>query len=182
MSSPSKKRKLNSGAKQTSVPARGLEYFFAKQRKNPSSSNTSSSQESLARSSQSRDVNGDLTDEELAKRLQAEWDAEVRGSFGQNSPRPPNHSFGPAEPSMLETSTAAKPAPSPSPQVPQAVKSANTLSLSSASAVEDQITASIPLDENPLTFEPTKYIPKLQESWAAEGGEASYALLTRCFQ
>jgi DNA ligase-1 len=32
-----------------------------------------------------------------------------------------------------------------------------------------------------LTFDPAKYIPQLQESWASEGGAASYSLLTRCF-
>ncbi|KAH6623353.1 hypothetical protein F5144DRAFT_359001 [Chaetomium tenue] len=185
MSSPAKKRKLNSGAKEKSAPARGLEYFFAKQRQNASSSNTPSSQESMAQSSQPSDVNGHLTDEELAKKLQAEWDAEVRGTSSQNTPHPQNQNFDAvvpeAGPSALETRTAAEPAPSPSPQVPQAVKTTQTLSLSSASATADQVTASIPLDENPLAFEPTKYIPKLQETWATEGGDASYALLTRCF-
>jgi len=32
-----------------------------------------------------------------------------------------------------------------------------------------------------LTFEPAKYIEDLQGHWAAEGGNASYALLTKCF-
>lgn len=185
MSSPAKKRKLNPGAKQTSAPARGLEYFFAKQRQNASSSNTPSSQESMAQSSQPSDVNGQLTDEELAKKLQAEWDAEVRGTSAQNTPHPPNQNLdavgADAGPSTLETRTPAEPVASPSPQVPQAVKTTKTLSLSSASAAADQITTSLPLDESPLTFEPTKYTPKLQEIWAAEGGDASYALLTRCF-
>ena len=184
MSSPAKKRKLNSGAKQQSVPAKGLEYFFAKQRQNGSSSNTPSSQESMAQPSQPSDANRHLTDEELAKRLQAEWDAEVRGSSGQNTPQPQNQNSDAVvdvASSTLETHTPAEPAPPPSPPTAQAVKTTNTLSLSSASAVADQITASIPLDENPLTFEPTKYIPELQKTWAAEGGDASYALLTRCF-
>lgn len=186
MSSPAKKRKLNSGAKQQSVPSKGLEYFFAKQRQNGSSSNTPSSQESTAQSSQLSDANGPLTDEELAKKLQAEWDAEVRGSSGQNTPRPQNQGSDAAvvdddRSSTLETHTPPEPTPPPLPPTSQAVKTANTLSLSSASAAADQITASIPLDENPLNFEPTKYLPELQKTWAAEGGDASYALLTRCF-
>ncbi|KAK3293029.1 uncharacterized protein B0H64DRAFT_327531 [Chaetomium fimeti] len=186
MSSPAKKRKLNSGAKQKSAPVKGLEYFFAKQRQNGSSSNTPSSQESPAPPSQPSDLDGSLTDEELAKKLQAEWDAEVRGSSGQNTPRPqdqsPDVAVADAEPSTSETRTSVEPSPPPS-STPalQAVKPTNTLSLSSAAATADQITAAIPLDENPLTFDPTTYIPQLQEIWAAEGGDASYALLTRCF-
>jgi DNA ligase-1 len=185
MSSPAKKRKLNSGAKQQSVPAKGLEYFFAKQRQNGSSSNTPSSQDSTAQSSQPSDANGHLTDEELAKKLQAEWDAEVRGSSGQNTPQPQNQSsdavVADAGSSTPETHTPGESALSPSLPAPQAAKTTNTLSLSSASTTADQMTASIPLDENPLTFEPTQYIPELQKTWAAEGGDASYALLTRCF-
>lgn len=57
----------------------------------------------------------------------------------------------------------------------------NTLSLQSMADAEESISATMPLDESPLTFEPAKYIPDLQNAWAAEGGNASYALLTRCF-
>lgn len=46
---------------------------------------------------------------------------------------------------------------------------------------EEVASSTIPLDESPLTFEPAKYIPALKDAWAAEGGDASYALLTRCF-
>lgn len=37
------------------------------------------------------------------------------------------------------------------------------------------------MDESPLTFEPSRYIPQLQSAWAADGGDSSYALLVRCF-
>lgn len=60
-------------------------------------------------------------------------------------------------------------------------KGKNTLSLQSMAEAEETASASISLDESPLTFEPPKYIPALREAWAAEGGHASYALLTRCF-
>lgn len=60
-------------------------------------------------------------------------------------------------------------------------KAKNTLSLSSVAAVEDQATSTLPLDESPLTFDPSQYIPQLQAAWAAEGGDSSYALLVRCF-
>ncbi|KAH6847701.1 hypothetical protein B0I37DRAFT_150127 [Chaetomium sp. MPI-CAGE-AT-0009] len=183
MSSPAKKRKLNSSAKQKSAPVQGLEYFFAKQKQN--GSNTPSSQESTAQPSQPTNLNGPLTDEELAKKLQAEWDAEVRGSSGQNTPRPQNQdsdvAVADAGPSTSRTRTPRESTPLSSAPAPQPVKATNTLSLSSAAATADQITTTIPLDENPLAFDPTRYIPQLQETWAAEGGDASYALLTRCF-
>jgi DNA ligase-1 len=46
---------------------------------------------------------------------------------------------------------------------------------------EDSIAATLPFDENPLTFTPSKYIPDLQNHWASDQGHVSYALLTRCF-
>ena len=62
-----------------------------------------------------------------------------------------------------------------------AQKSSNTLSLQSAGSAEDNISSNIPFDESPLAFDPSKYVAELQGHWAAEGGDASYALLTRCF-
>ena len=55
------------------------------------------------------------------------------------------------------------------------------MSLQSMAGAEEAASASTPLDESPLTFEPAKYVPELQRAWAAEGGNASYSLLTRCF-
>ncbi|KAK4077272.1 hypothetical protein Purlil1_12396 [Purpureocillium lilacinum] len=46
---------------------------------------------------------------------------------------------------------------------------------------EDTDTSSMPLDESPLIFDPSRYVTQLQEHWAADGGNASYGLLTRCF-
>jgi len=190
MASPAKKRKLNSGAKQpaaAAAPAKGLEYFFSKQRqqKNDSPEPTSSS-------SQTGDLKGvqpkieQLTDEELARKLQAEWDAEERerrAAITTDNHKRPSKSPSPS----LPTSSQVKSEPIATPQAvalsPKTdLRTVNkTLSLSSAAATDDQVSASIPLDESPLTFDPSKYIPQLQASWAAEGGSASYALLTRCF-
>jgi DNA ligase-1 len=183
MSSPAKKRKLNSDGKQKPTPAKGLEYFFAKQRQNGSSSNTPSSHEAQDGTAQSEHADGSLTDEELAKKLQAEWDAEVRGSSSRSSPRPEPDEAGAdaGTPASRKTHTPLDPGLPPSGRVLQSAKVKNTLSLSSAAATEDEITASLPLNESPLVFEPSKYITQLQSSWAAEGGDASYALLTRCF-
>ncbi|KAK0661694.1 putative DNA ligase 1 [Cercophora samala] len=184
MASPAKKRKLNSDTKKAAAPAtKGIQYFFAKQQQNASLSKTTP--ETQQNGSQSDKSDEQLTDEELARKLQAEWDAEVqalnqRQQSVQSEPQtalseaegPKISQAAPAPPSPLKASTSSK---------VDAAKSKNTLSLSSVAVVEDQVTASIPLDESPLTFEPSKYIPQLQESWAAEGGKASYALLTRCF-
>jgi hypothetical protein len=60
-------------------------------------------------------------------------------------------------------------------------KSKNTLSLQSTGSAEDTISSNLPLDENPLTFDPAKYVIQLHGHWATEGSDASYALLTRCF-
>ncbi|KAK4039182.1 hypothetical protein C8A01DRAFT_47319 [Parachaetomium inaequale] len=183
MPSPAKKRKLNSDGKQKSTPARGLEYFFARQRQNGSLSNTPSSQEAQDGTVHSGQADGSLTDEELARRLQAEWDAEIRGSSSRSSPRPePDGANADAgTPASPGTHIPLDPGLPPSDPVVQPAKVKNTLSLSSAAAKMDEMTASLPLDENTLTFEPAKYISQLQSSWAAEGGDASYALLTRCF-
>ncbi|KAK3349031.1 ATP-dependent DNA ligase [Lasiosphaeria hispida] len=179
MASPSKKRKLNSGAKQDAAPARGLEYFFARQKQNSSSSTPPPTVPKDG--PEPNQAEEQLTDEELARKLQAEWNAEGAVS-SQDIPK-----LGPAKWDALASVEPKSPfSPSPAqtmvslPKI-QLGKAKNTLSLSSAAATEDQASASIPLDESPLTFDPSKYIAQLQESWAAEGGDASYALLTRCF-
>ncbi|KAJ4402984.1 hypothetical protein N0V85_005197 [Neurospora sp. IMI 360204] len=183
MSSPAKKRKLNSGAKQSSsVPSRGLEYFFAKQKQNgaPKDPSPLAKKESDSQPSEEQ-----LTDEELARKLQAEWDAEAKASTPRENRVRPQHVSVP-ETGFVDT-VAVEPTKESKPQTvtssPKAnlPKGKNTLSLSSATATEDQASASIPLDESPLTFDPAKYIPQLQDSWAIDGGDASYALLTRCF-
>jgi DNA ligase-1 len=182
MSSPAKKRKLNSGAKQNTVPSRGLEYFFAKQRNAASAASSSQDATTTAPPEPSEQT---LTDEELARKLQAEWDAEVRRSSsnsGKNTPKPPAKEVdSDAKPTTLQTADPPPQDPAAPQLLPQPASNKITLSLSSAAASEDKVTASIPLDESPLTFEPGKYLSQLQAAWAAEGGSASYALLTRCF-
>ncbi|KAL2166364.1 hypothetical protein VTG60DRAFT_2897 [Thermothelomyces hinnuleus] len=185
MSSPAKKRKLNSSGKQNPVPAKGLEYFFSKQKQAGTSSNNTSKQQGAVAVEPGQNYEGPLTDEELARKLQAEWDAEVTGNSNRSTPRPQQDGDGV---DARESNCSIQGAPPPqestlgkSPAPGQPIKGNNTLSLSSAAATEDQIASSLPLDESPLLFEPAKYIPQLQASWAAEGGDATYALLTRCF-
>ncbi len=64
---------------------------------------------------------------------------------------------------------------------PSKEQAKNTLSLQSVTTAEDLVSESLPLDESPLAFEPARYIPQLQDRWSAEDGNASYALLIRCF-
>lgn len=182
MPGPAKKRKLNPESKKTSAPTKGLEYFFAKQRDNaPTPSPALPGAVDGTAPAKPEQL---LTDEELARKLQAEWDEEVNA--------------GPSQPVRTEetgvnvnvseateigpSSTTEQPSRPVTPSVEiSPTKAENTLSLSSVAAVEDQATSTLPLDESPLTFDPSQYIPQLQAAWAAEGGDSSYALLVRCF-
>ncbi|KAI5466845.1 ATP-dependent DNA ligase [Mariannaea sp. PMI_226] len=180
MSSPSKKRKLNNGSKSSDPAPRGLEYFFSKQRQNGTGASSKPDAKTPGDSASSV-----LTDEELARRLQAEWDQEEReASLARNKPasgesnernpvREADQVSKPDQPLVL-------PLPLAKPSSTQE-KSTGTLGLQSAGISDDTTSTSIPLDESPLTFQPSQYIPHLQEHWALEGGDASYALLTRCF-
>lgn len=181
MASPAKKRKLNGDVKQ---PSKGLEYFFSKQKQNSASPAPEKPEDPVK-----TPAGEELTDEQLARKLQAEWDQE------EAQARQANGAGGDAEdaPASVEEMGDMVPAAGADdlPEVPKSPDAAppsafgqmgkNTLSLQSMAGAEDSASASIPLDESPLTFEPAKYIPDLQKAWAPEGGNASYALLTRCF-
>lgn len=182
MASPAKKRKLNSGTKQASLPSRGLEYFFSKQRENGGSKSRSPAPDDGGKvRSESQSPTRELTDEQLARKLQAEWDEEARNVTTHDQPQPEHKRDSPVAVDANPAQSQA--APEPNAVLTRATPSqtGNTLSLSSAAATEDLASASIPLDENPLTFDPATYITQLRESWSAEGGDASYALLARCF-
>ncbi|KAF5022419.1 hypothetical protein F66182_5504 [Fusarium sp. NRRL 66182] len=186
MPSPTKKRKLNNGNK-SSAPVRGLEYFFSKQKQNDSES--SKKPRSQDQDGPSSDVATDLTDEELARKLQAEWDQEV-----SKGPQVMNRTESLRLPAKDNQSLSRDESPSPAGpkskapitlptalNKPSTTKTIPTLGLQAAGMAEDTISTSIPLDESPLLFEPSEYLDQLQEHWASEGGNASYALLTRCF-
>lgn len=182
MSSPAKTRKLNNGKKQPAAQSKGLEYFFSKQ-KQPETPSPSTGQNGAPSSSSAA-----LSDEELARKLQAEWAQEVAShrhtpSEGQSStPKDSNvgaiskEEEGDSAPASV--SQSAQPTADATPKKQDIKK---TLSLQSTGMVDDAVTNSIPLDESPLTFEPSKYVKLLQECWASEKGDATYALLTRCF-
>ncbi|KAK0713205.1 ATP-dependent DNA ligase [Lasiosphaeria miniovina] len=180
MASPAKKRKLNSDTKKGSAPAKGLEYFFAKQKQNGAPKPSSSSQ---ASGSRAEEPEGKLTDEELARKLQAEWNAEPVTTPRGDDMKPGAAKEGsPSEERMEPESTSSSQLVQIEPSLANPGPSVtHTLSLSSVAATDDKAASLIPLDESPLTFNPSKYIAELQESWAGDGGDASYALLTRCF-
>ncbi|KAL7813177.1 ATP-dependent DNA ligase [Trichoderma aethiopicum] len=182
MSSPAKARKLNNGKKQPTAQSKGLEYFFSKQ-KQPESPDLSNGQDGAPSSSSAV-----LSDEELARKLQAEWNQEVAShrhtpSEGQSSTPKDSDMGGNSKEEEGDSTPASvsQPEQAPVDATPRKPDNKKTLSLQSTGMVDDAVTNSIPLDESPLTFEPSKYVKLLQECWAAEKGDATYALLTRCF-
>ncbi|KAH7325027.1 DNA ligase I [Stachybotrys elegans] len=184
MPSPSKKRKLNHGSKASPVPVKGLEYFFAKQKQNETP-NTSG--EAVDASS---DAPTEMTDEELARKLQAEWDLEASvppQSEGVSDPTSITATTkevvdSSSEPESAQAdSTKTLPVGGPAPSKSSGEKGVQMLNLQSSGAKEDTVIAATPLDESPLMFDSSKYAAQLREHWSSDGGDASYALLTRCF-
>ncbi|KAK5995699.1 DNA ligase 3 [Cladobotryum mycophilum] len=178
MNSPTKKRKLNNGKKQPATQSKGLEYFFSKQRQ------TDSPVESAGEDGGPSGTSI-LTDEELARKLQAEWNREVasesrsqRASVSRDGRE--DESTKPTDDSSASETTLRPVAVAVEPTKKNDTLK-KTLTLQSTGMAEDVITNTILLDESPLTFDLSKYVMQLREHWASEGNDASYALLTRCF-
>lgn len=203
MSTPNKRRKKNDH--QASPQAvRGLDFFFAKQKENGVAQNAVKADGEEPKHGEDGEadvakVEAGLTDEELARKLQAEWD-EQDGIEGNTQPNGFDTAASPTrtgvgvEPPDKEKSpqeNGGEVATEVNYQAEQESKSSNnafaslgkttTLSLQSATAEEDTTSHNIPFDESPLTFDPQKYIPDLEKQWTAEGGAATYAILTHCF-
>ncbi|KAI9785875.1 MAG: hypothetical protein M1816_008202 [Peltula sp. TS41687] len=216
MASPAKRRKKND---YHSSPSAGrLEHFFAKQQA-VNSSEAGASGGNLANdddplnpaNSEEIRSNEAMTDEEIARKLQEEWNNEpvsnsqgtttfkdakldntgegsafggkdvdiTAGDAQREEVHISHHSEEDHGPGLFSEPIPADPDTHASSNQPP-VK--NSLSLQSTASAEDPVTLNIPFDENPLTFQPSNYMPELQRHWASEGGgEASYALLTRCF-
>ncbi|RYO56013.1 DNA ligase 3 [Alternaria tenuissima] len=190
MNSPSKRRKKNDGS---GKPIRSLDYFFAKQtaRATPKDAptNTGPSEPPVDQD------NTGLTDEELAHKLQEQWDKEDRQQGSNQEPAEPvNSNELYEEPDKVPADTtqdtkgqngnselAIREATVENTKAAELNQKKNTLSLQSTASEEDAITANIPFDQSPLEFEPAKYIPELKKHWVNDGGHATYALLTRCF-
>ncbi|KAK2628989.1 hypothetical protein QTJ16_002092 [Diplocarpon rosae] len=206
MAPPTKKRKVNNDSKSSPATSRNLDFFFGKQKEAIGIPNI---HERQANTEEASDPST-LTDEQLARKLQAEWDreeavnkqapnqsnsngteADVRNLQGSDGENLAACEHGGLKKSTVEEVQVAKSKgehDSHDDQLreknPQSIftsKAENTLSLQSAGSSDDTICSNIPFDESPLTFNPAKYVAELQGHWAAERGNASYALLTRCF-
>ena len=198
MSSPAKRRKKND-SRPSSQPVRSLDFFFNKQKQGPGLASRpqevldtdllNDSTEPIHSDLSLQDAAADADDERLARQLQEEWNREggtiaevtssameaaVNAQEDKETYEAPTATLAFADP-VLSHSLQKPPH-----LIPETVKPA-TLALQSAVATEDTIIATIPFDENPLNFHPSKYLPDLQGLWAREGGDVSYSLLTRCF-
>ncbi|KAF2087178.1 ATP-dependent DNA ligase [Saccharata proteae CBS 121410] len=195
MSSPSKRRKKND-FKPSDRPVKSLDYFFAKQ-KDASAAASLHHQNVVTTEHHGPEdqpagyqaVNGQLRDEQLARKLQEEWNkqdglAESDGAKPEQSADEVGQEQEAGGSVRKEHTASVSPAPNSAPQPDSAgngTGTKNTLTLQSTAAAEDTVTANIPFDESPLTFDPSKHILELQGHWEADGGHATYALLTRCF-
>jgi DNA ligase-1 len=186
MSAPSKRRKKNDGQ-----PARGLDYFFGKQAQAKQQPKEEPKLDAPEADTKNDELDHDvLSDEALARKLQAEWDEQDRASQAPASspPEPPaTIEAASALPEHIKQELEIKeetpvPVSAPVAMNPFAgLGKKNTLSLQSATADDDTTTYDIPFDQSPLTFDPQKYIPELKKQWVTDNGHATYALLTHCF-
>ena len=186
MPTPTKRRKRNDYVP-SQQPVKSLDFFFGKQKKEQELiSHREQLPEdglSIATSPEQQELGSTLTDEDLARKLQEEWNSELQAGDSNDATtstieRPPNavheeERSGSGE--VMQSKTPTKP------PVTSNFGGINTLSLQSVASTEDAVTTSIPFDEHPLTFDPSKYIPQLKEHWSEHGGSASYGLLTRAF-
>ncbi|PYI34175.1 ATP-dependent DNA ligase [Aspergillus indologenus CBS 114.80] len=115
-----------------------------------------------------------LSDEALARKLQAEWDQEIVAPTSQvDTPTSePTPAPAPPPPPLDSEATDLK---------PNTGESKGILSLQSSSGTEDTVSLAVPFDQSPITFDAGKYVQELKGHWAAQGGDATYALLTRAF-
>jgi DNA ligase-1 len=194
---PRKKRKLNTQfGSSPSQGTRSIDFFFGKARNRSekldvhveSSDDKQSAAATLADRATATDTAQSMTDEELARKLQAEWDqedADVRGSAQElTSADAQLPGDGDSDAVGVKPSTGERESPEVAGEskstLPLAVQK-TTLSLQSATAEEDTISYNIPFDQSPLTFDPQDYIPALQTQWQKSSNKSTYALLTHCF-
>lgn len=203
MATPPTKRRKTNNFKSSPQAVRSLDFFFEKQRKEVSS-NTRSDGVDQKSDSASRNVQDhhsatqSSNDEELARRLQLEWDEEERGKKSHNGTGGPGGMHVTADKVKMEEFTDAPIGHdenatlhvSPFSENEKALSSkigsntgsnTETLSLQSTASTMDLVASTVPFGESPLTFDPAQYLLNLKEQWAKEGGDASYGLLTRCF-
>ncbi|PKY08091.1 ATP-dependent DNA ligase [Aspergillus campestris IBT 28561] len=159
MPSPAKKRKRDD-LDSSPQKSRSIASFFKGQ-----ASKEAEKIKTSTNSDVSNQTEETLSDEALARKLQAEWNQQ-----DVTEETPPSPSEAPETPERGH-----------SPQRPPSIPSKNMISLQSSSGTEDTVSLSIPFDQSPLTFDSRQYADELQKHWATSGGDASYALLTRAF-
>lgn len=118
------------------------------------------------------DTEQTLSDEALARKLQEEWNQEEESAPSRET-APLSNAPATTAPTIPDDDMSQPGDPGP--------KKNNTLSLQSSAGTEDTVSLAVPFDQSPLTFDSRKYAEELKSHWAAEGGDASYALLTRAF-
>jgi DNA ligase 1 len=194
MESPAKRRKKND-SKPSPIPNRSLDFFFGKQAAKQQQQSSIGLNDGLV--DQRPETTGEsatsvfsegLTDEELARKLQEEWSREdasgqvhpTASSSAAGGPQINGRAGTPHEP-IEDDASGGPQLQEPSQSRGRSDQGKNVLGLQSTASTEDAITLNIPFDQSPLTFDPSQYIPELQRHWAADDGDASYALLTRCF-
>lgn len=156
MSSPAKKRKRNGDSSQ---PTRSIQSFFKGQTPEQINLKVPDVTEQT------------LSDEALARKLQAEWNEQENTSTRTEDTK-----------ADTQINTAPSTLDSPvSPPAAPVIPKKSTLSLQSSAGTEDTISLAIPLEQSPQTFDASQYAAELRSHWATEGGDASYALLTRAF-
>lgn len=190
MASPAKRRKKND-SQASPHQVKSLDYFFGKQAQKATKDQTPKDNVEAPQTTDSVDpeelqMTGEVsTDEVLARKLQDEWNKEDPQSLDPVAEPPAGTNGILPSPNKHETDDNDREIErwqeqqngEQSDQPPRK----DTLSLQSATSSEDTISLTIPFDESPLTFQPSRYVPELRKHWASEGGNASYALLTRCF-
>ena len=141
------------------------------------------------------DAGEELTDEQLARKLQAEWDKQDQTQRGEANETASSALECPSEPKKEPPDKTPDSEPSNErPQAPEEAVSGrvsdnafatfgkkSTLALQSATADDDATSYTVPFDQSPLTFSPEDYLPDLKRHWAVENNNATYALLTHCF-
>lgn len=202
-STPNKRRR-KTDFQQSSQTVRGLDYYFSgkSQQGQPDSfpDRREPPAEDGRRDATTDEDGGDtqtVTDEELARKLQAQWDEQDREvaehtngraehAVEQNALALKQVEAPPAADGIGETNGVGEAKGDPTAKEPDtsalaALGKKSVLSLQSAAAEEETISHSVPFDESPLTFDPQKYLPELRRRWESEGGSVTYALLTHCF-
>jgi DNA ligase-1 len=192
---PRKKRKLNTQTGSSpNQGTRSIDFFFGKARSDSGATKDHAKiveERSSPAAPLANDTTGDaqlMTDEELARKLQAEWDQEeARGAVAVEASGHDNTNLSREEMVEARHETALTERPtavanlSERKVLPPPLAQKTTLSLQSATAEEDTISYNVPFDQSPLTFDPQDYIPALQEQWQKSSNNSTYALLTHCF-